>query len=413
MREPATAAPHEPPHEANADARADGAVAASPLAAQSASGERFEAIAAPPVFAPSGAAAALVHTPVSPRQYMWVVGAILVAAATLHWLGAVLTPFLIGAILAYLGTPVVNRCTRMGMPRTLGTLLAVALIIGLVLALVFVIMPLVQEELSLMLERMPLLADFYGAHIAPWLERTLGVSLALDIDTVRGLITDNAQQAGDIGMRVLGSVKSGGLLLINVLMNIALVPVVMFYLLRDGRGIVARVDELIPRRWDPVVRGMAHDIDHVLSEFLHGQMLVMISLSAYYVIGLSLVRLQYAVPIGILTGVLVFIPYIGFGTGLLLGVGAALLQWTGWPGFLAVMAVYGIGQLLENYVLLPYLVGHRIGLHPLAVIFALLAFGQLFGFAGVLLALPASAALLVALRRLRAAYLDSPIYRAQ
>src|SRR5207247_8555741 len=116
-------------------------------------------------------------------------------------------------------------------------------------------------------------------------------------------------------------------------------------------------------------------------------------------------------PFGLFTGLLVFIPYVGFGLGLILGVLAALLQWSGWPGFMAVLAVYGIGQLLENYVLVPFLVGDRIGLHPLAVIFALLAFGELFGFAGVLLALPASAALLVGLRHLRVAYHHSLLYR--
>ena len=127
--------------------------------------------------------------------------------------------------------------------------------------------------------------------------------------------------------------------------------------------------------------------------------------------GLTLAGLQFALPIGILTGLLVFIPYVGFGLGLILGVLAALLQWSGWPGFMAVLTVYGIGQLLENYVLVPFLVGDRIGLHPLAVIFALLAFGELFGFAGVLLALPVSAALLVGLRHLRTTYIDSDLYR--
>jgi predicted PurR-regulated permease PerM len=140
-------------------------------------------------------------------------------------------------------------------------------------------------------------------------------------------------------------------------------------------------------------------------------MLVMVSLAAYYAVGLSLAGLQFALPIGLLTGLLVFIPYVGFGIGFILGMLAALLQWSGLPGFLAVLAVYGVGQLLENYVLIPYLVGKRIGLHPLAVIFALMAFAQLFGFAGVLLALPVSAAMLVGLRHLRATYRESPLYR--
>ncbi len=349
--------------------------------------------------------------PLAMRQYLWIAGAILVGAAALHWLGRVLTPFLVGVILAYLGTPVVNRCARAGIPRAIGTLLAVALMMGLVLALMLVIFPLVQAELTLLLGRLPLLVDFYAAHIGPWLQDALGRTIALDISTLRGLIAQNTQQASEFGLRVLSGVKSGGLLLVALIVNLALIPVVMFYLLRDGRGIVARLDELVPRRWEPLVRGMAKEIDHVLAEFLHGQMLVMISLASFYAIALSLVGLQFAVPIGIITGLLVFIPYVGFGIGLLLGTLAALLQWSGWPGFLLVMGVYLAGQLLENYLLLPNLVGHRIGLHPLTVIFALLAFGELFGFVGVLLALPISAMLLVALRHLRAAYMTSQIYR--
>jgi predicted PurR-regulated permease PerM len=210
---------------------------------------------------------------------------------------------------------------------------------------------------------------------------------------------------------LLAGVKTGSLIIISVLVNLALIPVVMFYVLRDWNMIGERLDSLVPRDWLAKVQTIVHDIDLVLAEFLRGQVLVMIVLAAYYTIGLTVVGLDRALAIGVLTGLLVFIPYVGFGLGLVLGVLAALLQWHGWPAFLAVLAVYGVGQVLEAYVLVPWLVGDRIGLHPLAVIFALLAFGQLFGFAGVLLALPASAALLVGLRHLRAAYLDSPVYR--
>src|SRR5574337_1675141 len=187
--------------------------------------------------------------------------------------------------------------------------------------------------------------------------------------------------------------------------------VVMFYLLRDWGKLVRKVDELLPRRWVPRVRVIAHEVDAVLAEFIRGQLSVMGVLAVYYAVGLWIAGLKHALSIGILTGLLVFIPYVGFGLGLLLGVMAALLQWHGLPGFLAVLAVYGVGQLLENYVLVPLLVGDRIGLHPLAVIFALLAFGEIFGFAGVLIALPASAALLVGLRHLRAEYVGTDLYR--
>jgi predicted PurR-regulated permease PerM len=346
-----------------------------------------------------------------PTQYLWIVGAVLVVAALLHWLGAVITPFLIGGILAYLGTPAVDWAARRGVPRTLGTLLVVVLILLLLLALVLVLAPLVQAEFSQLIRQLPELAGRLYGHVAPWLLQTFGIDLQLDSVSIKELITDNLDSARTLGVKLLSGLKAGGTLLLALLINLALIPVVMFYLLRDWTSIMESVDKLVPRRWLGRVRKMAGEIDRVLAEFLRGQLLVMGVLAVYYVIGLTLAGLQHALPIGILTGLLVFIPYVGFGLGLTLGVLAALLQWTGWPAFLTVMAVYGVGQLLENYVLVPWLVGDRIGLHPLAVIFALLAFGQLFGFAGVLLALPASAALLVGLRHLRAAYNASDLYR--
>ncbi len=351
------------------------------------------------------------RTPIAARHYLWLLGAAIVLFAALHWLGAVLTPFLVGAILAYLGNPIVNRCERAGMPRTIGTLIAVALLMLAILALVVVIVPLVQAELGLMIRRLPELGERFTRDVAPWIEQKFGIAVAIDLDTAKELVASNLDSARDLSLKLLSGVKSGGLLLIGLVINIVLIPVVMFYLLRDWNDFAIRLFDLVPRRWAAATRGIAHDIDHVLAEFLRGQVLVMLSLAVYYAIALSAVGLRFAFPIGLLTGLLVFIPYVGFGLGLVLAMLAALLQWNGWPGFLAVAGVYGVGQIIENYVLVPYLVGDRIGLHPLAVIFALLAFGQLFGFAGVLLALPISAALLVALRRVRAAYVASPLYR--
>ena len=352
-----------------------------------------------------------VHRRLHAKHYMWVLGAALVLAAMLHWLGAALTPFLIGAILAYLGLPIVRRCEGWNIGRTLGTLIAITVMALLILALLLVIAPLVQAEVGLLMRQFPTLVDKFTSFAGPWANEYLGIELRLDLTQLKELIVENADSAKALTLQLLGGVKSGGLILISVLINIALSPVVTFFLLRDWQSIMQRIDDLTPRRWVPLVRTMARDIDHVLSEFLHGQMLVMVSLAIYYAIALSIAGLQFALPIGILTGLLVFIPYVGFGIGFALGMLAALLQWHGLPGFLAVLAVYGVGQLLENYVLIPYLVGQRIGLHPLAVIFALMAFAQLFGFAGVLLALPVSAVLLVGLRQLRATYLASPLYR--
>lgn len=358
-----------------------------------------------------------VATPVVPArrlglaQYLWVAGAVLVTAAMLHWLGHIITPFLIGGILAYLGSPAVTWAARRGVPRTVGTLLVIFVILLLLLGLFLVLIPLVQSEATQIVRRMPEMAGRLYGYIAPWLIQNFGIDLQLDAASIKGLITENLDSAREIGLKVLSGLKAGGTLLLTVVINLALIPVVMFYLLRDWTLIVERIDELLPRRWLGHVRTMATEVDAVLAEFLRGQLSVMGVLALYYVIGLSLAGLHFALPIGILTGLLVFIPYVGFGLGLTLGVLSALLQWSGWPGFVAVLAVYGIGQILENYVLVPWLVGDRIGLHPLAVIFALLAFGALFGFAGVLLALPASAALLVGLRHLRTAYNESDLYR--
>ena len=351
------------------------------------------------------------HHPLSPKQYLWLVGAALVIFFALRWLGPVLTPFLIGATLAYLGTPVVDRAEQRGIPRAWSTLLVVLLIGVLLAALFLVLIPLVQSEVASISRRAPDLFAQLTARVAPILEEKFGVTLALDFESIRDFVTENAQEARDLSARLLSGVKAGGRILLALLVNLALIPVVMFYLLRDWKMILDRVDDLLPRRWQPKVRTIGREIDSVLGEFLHGQLLVMVALAVYYSIALSVVRLDHALSIGILTGLLVFIPYVGFGLGFMLGMMAAVLQWHGWPAFLAVVAVYGIGQLLENYVLVPFMVGDRIGLHPLAVIFALLAFGELFGFAGVLMALPVSAALLVGLRHLRRAYVASPVYQ--
>src|SRR5665213_326177 len=345
------------------------------------------------------------------RHYLWIAGAALVVLLALRWLGPVLTPFLVGAVFAYLGRPLVDRLQRRRVPRSLGALLVILIFVIAVTALFLVLIPLVQAEVSTASRKLPDLFAAAMAQVTPWVEQHLGITLAFDAQSLRDYISNNTDDVRAVTLRVLSGVKTGGLIVVTLLINAALIPVVMFYLLRDWNLIFDRLLDLVPRRWDERTATIVRAIDNVLAEFLHGQLSVMIVLALYYSIALSIARLDHALPIGILTGLLVFIPYVGFGLGLTLGMIAAILQWSGWPGFLAVAAVYGVGQLLENYVLVPYLVGDRIGLHPLAVIFALLAFGQLFGFAGVLLALPVSAALLVGLRELRGAYVTSPIYQ--
>ena len=345
------------------------------------------------------------------QQYLWIAGVTLLCLLLLHWLGPILTPFLIAAILAYIGRPAVSWAEQHRVPRTVGALLVLIITLLLVFGLVLVLSPLVHSEFAQLVSRLPDLVALLQTQLAPWLEDKFGVTLQLDLASIKEMIADNMASAKELSLKLMTGLKAGGTLILAIAINLALIPVVMFYLLRDWNQILLRIEELTPRRWLAKVRTVATEVDGVLAEFLRGQASVMIVLATYYAVALWIAGLQFAVPIGILTGLLVFVPYVGFGLGLVLGTLAALLQWHGWPGFIAVLAVYGIGQLLENYVLVPWLVGDRIGLHPLAVIFALLAFGQLFGFAGVLLALPASAVLLVGLRHLRKAYNESALYR--
>jgi predicted PurR-regulated permease PerM len=213
-----------------------------------------------------------------------------------------------------------------------------------------------------------------------------------------------------LGMKLIESLRIGGLALLGFVVNLLLVPVVLFYLLCDWNLLLGKIDRMLPRRWHPKLAGIAREIDTVLAEFLRGQIAVMLLMSALYVIGMWLVGLEFALPIGIITGMLVFVPYVGMLTGLVLATLVALMQFPNASDVIPVWIVFGIGQALEGMLVTPLLVGKRIGLHPLAVIFALLAFGQIFGFFGVLLALPASAALLVGLRHLGSRYLDSSLY---
>jgi phosphoribosylaminoimidazole-succinocarboxamide synthase len=209
----------------------------------------------------------------------------------------------------------------------------------------------------------------------------------------------------------LPTLQTGALAIVGVLANLLLIPVVMFYLLKDWDVMVARVAALTPRPWVDTVNRVAHAMDQVVGEFLRGQMAVMATLSAYYALALWAAGLNYALPIGLLTGVLSFVPFLGFGLGLILALLVALLQFADWTGVGWVAGIYLAGQVLESYVITPRLVGERVGLHPVAVVFALAAFGQLFGFVGVLLAVPLAAVLLVALRELHRSYETSVFYR--
>jgi len=331
----------------------------------------------------------------------------------LYLLSPILAPFLLAAILAYICNPLVGRLTAHGLPRIAAVLIIIVALTLAFVGLLLIIVPLMQDEAIRMIERAPDAVDALNQQLVPWLREHFGIRIRLDAASLRKVINDNLANLQGIGMHLLTSLKIGGAVIIGILTTLLLVPVVLFYLLLDWDRLIARIDAAIPRDWHIKTVAITHDIDAVLSEFLRGQLLVMLILAAYYSIALSIAGLPSALPVGILTGMLIFIPYLGFGLGFTLALMVAGLQFEGFAPVIAVLVVYGIGQVIESFLLTPYLVGDRIGLHPLAVLFALMAFGQLFGFTGVLIALPLSAALLIGLREVRTLYLASRFYRGK
>lgn len=333
----------------------------------------------------------------------------LVFLLLLWLLGPVLAPFVAAAIIGYVLNPGVDWLERRRIPRALGVLVAITALALVIAALVLIVLPILGDQLPLLRERMPVLLAKIDAGIAPWLHQ-LGLDVRLDFAGLQDAITEHLTTNDALGSALLTWLRIGGSALIGWAATLFLVPIVLFYLLLDWHRLIARLGEVVPRRWSDRVIDMATETDRLLAQYLRGQLLVMTLLAAYYSGALAVAGFDVALPVGMLTGLLVFIPYIGFGLGLVLAILAALLQFDGWYGLLAVAAIYGFGQFIESFYLTPRLVGERIGLNPLTVIFALLAFGQLFGFVGILLALPASAILSVVFGHLRRNYLNSSFY---
>jgi predicted PurR-regulated permease PerM len=334
-----------------------------------------------------------------------------VIAVLMYLLSPILTPFVAAGILAYICNPLVQRLCAWKIPRTLAVLLVMSGLLLLFVLLLLIVLPLLEKEISRFAMRLPDWIEVARVRLMPKLQQWLGADLQWDSVAVKNILLSHWQNAGGILERLLPWLGSSGGAILGVLVNLLLIPVAMFYLLRDWNELQARVDDLIPRHLHAKVTEIVVEVDRVLAEFLRGQISVMLLMSVYYVLALWLAGLEFALPIGIVAGMLVFVPYLGMITGLILATLAAAMQFTEFSSVVLVWAVFGAGQLLEGMAITPRLVGKRVGLHPLAVIFALLAFGQLFGFFGLLLALPLSAILLVALRYARAWYLSSTMYR--
>jgi len=329
----------------------------------------------------------------------------------LYLLTPVLTPFFAAALLAYLGDPLVDRLEKRKLSRTVSVIIVfIGLFFILTLALLL-LLPMLEHQISYLFQSVPGYIEVLQSKWLPGLAEKLGIDpAALNFDSVKKILEQHFNQVGGLAVTVFASIKQSGLALMAWLANLVLIPVVTFYLLRDWDILIKRIDELLPRQYQASIARLATESDEVLASFMRGQLLVMLALGAVYATGLWLAGLELALLIGMMAGMVSFVPYLGFILGIIAASIAMLLQTHELSQLLPVIAVFGIGQMLEGMLLTPLLVGDRIGLHPVAVIFAVLAGGQLFGFVGILLALPVAAVLAVMLRHANEQYKASTIF---
>ena len=334
-----------------------------------------------------------------------------VVGAVVYLLSPVLMPFVAAALFAYLADPIVDRLERRGIGRGLAVSLVFAVVLIIVIGIVLVLVPFIERQISNFLTQLPIWVNWFQTRATPWLQARFGISPdVLDTQKIIDTLQANWKEAGGFVATAIARVSKSGLTIVGWVLNLVMIPVVAFYLLRDWDLLVSRLHALIPRSVEPVVTRLARESDEVLGAFLRGQLSVMIALGVFYGVGLWLAGVSVGPLIGMIAGLISFVPYLGAITGVVMGVIAALVQYQDWFHVLLVLGVFVIGQTLEGYVLVPRLVGEKIGLHPVAVIFAVLAGGELFGFLGVLLALPVASVAMVVLRYLYERYTDSELY---
>lgn len=321
--------------------------------------------------------------------------AVIVVIVLLH---GMLLPFVLGAGLAYVCDPIVDRLERLRLNRTMGVVIVFLALVLVLTLLVFLLLPILQAQLNTLIQSLPRYIDWAQRTFNPWIRRLAPGVGGIDADSVRQLIANNWGSASGFLTTVAKKAFSSSTELLSWAINLLLVPVIMFYLLRDWDRMTAFIRAQLPRRYEATITNLARETDDVLGHFIRGQALVMLVLGSIYIIGLWLAGLDLALVIGLGAGLISFVPYVGVISGVSMASIAMLVQ-TGDPyQVLWVLLVFGIGQIMEQMVLTPLMVGEAIGLHPVWVIFAILAGGELFGFIGVLLALPSAASIAVIVR---------------
>ncbi len=340
----------------------------------------------------------------------------LILIALIGWLlylmGPAMAPFIIAGLFAYLFNPVVEKLERRGVSRSIGVSLVFLVLTLVLVGIVLVLIPFMDKQVTRFIEQLPRWTTWARDVATPWIEQHFGVSLDMfDSEGLVAMLQGHWKEAGGFATTVLARVSKSGFAIIAWALNLVIIPVAAFYLLRDWNIVIDRIHALVPRSIEPVVTRLTRESDETLGGFLRGQLSVMIILGTIYGIGLLSVGISVGPLIGMIAGVISFVPYLGAIVGVSMGVIAALAQYQDSYHVVLVLIVFVVGQLLEGYVLVPKLVGDKIGLHPVAVMFAILAGGELFGFVGVLLALPIAAIVMVLLRYAYERYTQSEMYQ--
>lgn len=340
---------------------------------------------------------------------IWLIG-LLATAVALYLLRGILLPFVAGMAVAYFLDPAADRLEKWGCSRTVATVIITGIFFVVVILLALLILPLLQRQIIEFAGRLPDYVETLRGLLAALLERLQDRISAKELEELRGVV---GQQLGD-ALKWLGSLLpglwSGGVALANILSLIFITPVVCFYLLRDWDVMVTKIDSWLPPRHAEVIREQARLIDETLAGFVRGQGLVCLVLATYYGIGLTLAGLEFGLVVGISTGLIAFIPYVGTALGLVVSTSLALVQFDAWQDVAIVLGIFVFGQIVEGNFLSPKLVGDRVKLHAVWIIFALLAGAALLGFVGVLLAVPVAAIVGVLGRFALQRYLESPLY---
>ena len=345
------------------------------------------------------------------NRWPLVLAVVVASGLFFYLLEPILLPFVLGGLIGYLGDPLVDMLERRRLNRTMAVVVVFLVFTAILVAVVIVAMPLLAHQLDGLVQKIPVFYQWVTDTAMPWLQQRLSIptSYLPQLDW-SGQLADNWQSLGKLMAKTIGKVTGSGAGLLLGLANLALVPVVAFYLMRDWDRLMARGLGLFPRAWQGKVAETVGEADEVLGAFLRGQFLVMCALGAIYGFGLWLVGVQLALLLGLVAGLSSIVPYLGFAVGIIASSVAAYVQFHDWSILLWVAVVFGVGQAVESMVLTPVLVGDRIGLHPVAVIFALMAGGQLAGFIGVEVALPVAAVIMVFARHAMAHYRSTDIY---